>query len=299
MNPEMMPQPEDDEENSMSFEEQQNIEKHNVINPRAYEVAGGGDYEKIVDTLNEEELLGDEIKRVRDRYETALENEAWMTEKDWEMLAVMDCYDERTTSHCVETLRIAQDRIERFKAGDKKFSELIVDEDVPMEEFYRACLFHDIGKCLIPRSVLNNTFFDEDFDTQFCEDVFHGGKTELLSEIEEITGKKFEGGQNDDQKLREYLRENHIHTMRYVPAVEVLDEDTMNIVRERFPDIDINKATLADLIAPHEQGSEEILRSQGFEVASNIAGRHHNYRRWSSPGQADQAAGLKTSRFAR
>lgn len=267
--------------NNMTIEttpEAQDLEKGKLIDPRAYEIADCGNYAEIVKTLTEENLFIPEIERVQNHYKTTLEHATWMTEKDWEMLTVMDCYDNRTAYHCVETFHIAEDRIERFKAGGKTFSELIKDEGVPLNEFFRACLFHDIGKCLIPRSVLNNSLFDEDFDTQLCNDVFRGGKKEFLADIEKTTGHIFEGGENDDE-LREYLRTNRVHTMRYIPAVEMLSEDDINVARERFPSLDFSKATLADILEFHEEGSENILLAQGFDMAANIAGKHHNYRK--------------------
>ncbi|OHA79534.1 MAG: hypothetical protein A2747_03795 [Candidatus Yonathbacteria bacterium RIFCSPHIGHO2_01_FULL_44_41] len=258
--------------------EAQDLEKDKLIDPRAYEVADCGNYAEIVNTLTKENLLNEEIERVQDCYKTTLEHAVWMTEKDWEMLTVMDCYDNRTAHHCVETLRIAEDRIERFKAGGKKFSELIKDEEVPLDEFFRACLFHDIGKCLIPRAILNNSFFDEDFDTQLCNDIFRGGKKEFLAAIEKTTGHIFEG-EGNDMDLREYLRTNHVHTMRYVPAIEMLSEEDINVARERFPSLNFSKATLADILEFHEENSENILLAQGFDMAANIAGKHHNYRK--------------------
>lgn len=256
-----------------------NFEWRDGIHPRAFEIAGGGNYEEIADTLAKENLLAGEIERVRERYGKSLESAEWMTSKDWEMLAIMDCYDQHTARHCVETFRIAEDRIERFKAGDKKFSDLIQAEDVPLSEFFRACLFHDIGKCCIPRAILNNNLFDEDFDTQLCNDILRGGKQNILNEIEAATEHKFTGAIDSDNELREYLRANHVHTMRYVPAIEILDKSDIDVIYERFPNINLSKATLADLIKPHEESSENILRAEGYEFAADIAGRHHNYRK--------------------
>ncbi|MEK7460195.1 MAG: hypothetical protein AAB628_01450 [Patescibacteria group bacterium] len=263
----------------MKLESEPMQEKYDSVHHRAFEIAGGGNYEEIANTLTKENLLSDEIERVRERYGKALESAKWMTAKDWEMLAIMDCYDERTADHCVETFRIAEDRIDRFKAGDRKFSKLIENENVPLAEFFRACLFHDIGKCCIPRSILNNHLSDDDFGNQLCHDILRGGKAEILADIENVTGQKFIRMSENDAPLREYLLENHIHTMRYVPAVEMLDKNDINIARERFPSIDISKATLADLLEPHEEASEKILIAEGFEIAGHIAGRHHNYRK--------------------
>lgn len=248
---------------------------------RAFEIAGKGNYEEILKDLENEGLLEAEILRTKETYGEDLEHAPWMTEKDWKMLTIMDSYDSHTARHCVETFRIAHDRVDRFMAGDKKFSELIIHEGISLDDFFRACLFHDIGKCLIPRSILNNTLSDNDFNTQLCKDVFRGGHSELLNEIEKTTGHTFEihEGRDSEKQLHEYLTENHVHTMRYVPAREVLKENDINLIKERFPHINFDEATLADLIKPHEEGSEQILYSQGFTVAAEIAGKHHNYRK--------------------
>lgn len=253
-------------------------EVHDHLDQRIYEITDLGDYKGIVQTLSKESLLDDAVEHVRSRYEATLESAAWMTEKDWEMLAVMDFYDEKTVRHCIETLRIAEDRIERFKAGDRKFSELIKHEGVPLQEFFRACLFHDIGKMVVPRSILNNTFFDKDFDTQLYDSIFHGGKKEFLTRIETATGHPFEGG-DDEVSLHKYLRLHHVHTMRYVPVEKILSEADLLAARNRFPEVDFSNATLADLIQIHEEGSEKILTDCGFVVAASIAGKHHNYHK--------------------
>ena len=257
---------------------QQNLEdKPSAINPRAYEISGNGNYEEMETILSQENLLNKEVLRVHERYGGALEHEAWMTAADWEMLAIMDCYDEHTAHHCVETLRIAKEKIDFFKAGDKKFSQLIEAEGVPLQEFFRACLFHDIGKCAIPRSILNNTFFDADFDSQLCKEVFEEGNTEYLARIEKVTGHVFEGTK-DSKSLHGYLREHHVHTMRYIPAIKILSDDDLATVKNRFPHLDLSQATLADILEFHEENSEKILSDQGFEIAASIAGKHHNYR---------------------
>lgn len=67
--------------------------------------------------------------------------------------------------------------------------------------------------------------------------------------------------------------------MRYVPAVEMLSEEDISVACDRFPSLDFSKATLADILEFHEEGSENILLDQGFDVAANIAGKHHNYRK--------------------
>lgn len=252
-------------------------EKPTAVSPRAYEISGNGNYKEIESRLSQENLLTKEVLRVHERYGRALENEPWMTDHDWEMLAIMDCYDEHTAHHCVETLRIAKEKIDFFKAGDKKFSQLIEAEGVPLQEFFRACLFHDIGKCAIPRSILNNTFFDADFDSQLCKEVFDEGNTEYLARIEKVTGHVFEGIK-DTKTLHGYLREHNVHTMRYIPAIKILSEEDLTTVKERFPHLDLSQATLADILEFHEENSEKILIDQGFEIAASIAGKHHNYR---------------------
>lgn len=257
--------------------------EYHTVSQRAFEISGEGDYTKILDTLKKEGLFENEINRVRAQYETVLDYAEWMTPDDWEMLTVMDCFDEHTAHHCVATLHIAKERIGSFKAGDKTFSELIINENVSLEDFYRACLFHDIGKCHIPRSILNNKLSDHEFDDQFCIDVLDKGQKNILNEIEQLTGNKFTEDplRSNDEALHEYLRENHIHTMRYVPAREILNDEETHLVKERFPEIDLETATLAKLIEPHEKESEEILKEHGFQISAEIAGMHHNYRKFN------------------
>ncbi len=245
---------------------------------RAEEIAAGGNYEEIRGTLRSEGLLTDEVERVHEVYGTALESAEWMTEGDWEMLAIMDCYDKSTADHCVETYRIARDRIERFTMGDKKFSEMITGEGIPLSEFYRACLFHDIGKCCIPHAILHNHLTDAEFGKQLCEDVFHGAKKEILADVESAAGEKFAGEWGNSEQLQDFLKTHHVHTMRFVPVREVLSEEDLAVVSMRFPEIDLETATLADLLVPHEEESERILNSEGRSTAADIAGKHHNYR---------------------
>lgn len=245
---------------------------------RACEIATGGNYEEIRDTFRAEALLSGEVGRVHEVYGAALESADWMTPEDWEMLAIMDCYDKGTADHCVETYRIARDRIERFTMGDKKFSEMITGEGIPLSEFYRACLFHDIGKCCIPHSILHNHLTDADFGKQLCEDVFHGGREDILADVESAAGEKFDGERGNSDQLLEFLKTHHVHTMRFVPVREVLSAEDIAVVAARFPKIDLETATLADLLVPHEEESERILNAQGRSMAADIAGKHHNYR---------------------
>lgn len=258
--------------------EESTSEQNEKIHTRAEAIAGTGNYEEILETFRFEELMDYEVARVRESHGESLESATWMTEGDWEMLAVMDCFDKGTAHHCVETYRIAHDRIGRFTMGDKTFSEIISNEEVPLSEFYRACLFHDIGKCCIPRSILQNNLTDSEFGAQLCEDITTGDQTDLLTEIERAAGERFDGERGDTKQLKTYVSEHHIHAMRFVPAREVLSDEDLIIIAERFPEIDLRTATLADFLTPHEEESERIFVSQGFPVAAEIAGKHHNYR---------------------
>jgi hypothetical protein len=155
---------------------------------------------------------------------------------------------------------------------------MIVDEGIPLSEFYRACLFHDIGKCCIPHSILRNHLTDADFGKQLCEDVFYGEQKDILADVESAAGEKFDGEWGNSEQLQEFLKTHHVHTMRFVPVREVLSAEDLAIVSVRFPEIDLETATLADLLMPHEEESERIFAAQGFSIAADIAGKHHNYR---------------------
>jgi len=141
--------------------ESEDIEKEeNTGELRARKIAEFGNYTKIAETLTDEELLGDQIKRVQEVVGDDIE---FLTQKDWEILTVLELFDVVTFEHCLKTYKIAKDKVEKILDDDVIIADFIQSEVIDIEKFYRACLLHDIGKVEIPKSILNKVFH-EDWD---------------------------------------------------------------------------------------------------------------------------------------
>lgn len=243
---------------------------------RAVELADAGGYANALERLKDEGLLSGEVGRIQETCREALEDAVWMTEADWEMLAVLHCFDEKTALHCVNTYRIAKAKIEEITLSGHHMSELVGREGVTLEQFYRACLFHDIGKCCIPRATLNNTLHDDDWDEHLCEEVLENKNATLIEKMRARLGDlpPIEEGR---EGLLAYLKDHHERAMHFVPLASVVGEEELARIVETFPDIDPREHTLADVIAKHEHVSGEILTAIGLDVEGELASQHHNY----------------------
>lgn len=243
---------------------------------RAVEIADAGGYAAALERLREEGLLSGEVGRIQETCRESLEDAVWMTEADWEMLAVLRCFDEKTALHCVNTYRIAKAKIEEITLSGHHMSELVGREGVTLEQFYRACLFHDIGKCCIPRATLNNTLHDADWDEHLCEEVLENKNATLIEKMRARLG-DLPPVEEGREGLLAYLKDHHERAMHFVPLASVVGEEELVRIVETFPDIDPREHTLADVIAKHEHASGEILTAVGLDVEGELASQHHNY----------------------
>jgi HD-GYP domain-containing protein (c-di-GMP phosphodiesterase class II) len=256
---------------AQGFSEQ---EKHEL----AVQLADCGGYENALDVLRDENLLSEEIKRVQEYYGVVLEDASWMTGDDWEMLAVMDCFDAKTAEHCVNTYLVAREMISSISISGWKLEDLINEEEVTLEQFYRTCLIHDIGKLSIPRSVLNNSLHTGEWDEKLCYEIFEQKNNRILDAISQVAGEPFHIEEGRDA-LVHFLSEHHERAMHFVPIRDVLTQEEIDAVVERFPGIDPNIHTLNDVIEFHEQSSGDVLKKKGMAVEGELVSKHHNYRR--------------------
>ena len=95
---------------------------------------------------------------VDDEYDTSIETEQLMflTNKDWEILAVLWLFDEKTAHHSVETYRITRDKVTKPLLGNIVLAKEFTKERVSLEQFF-AHAFHDIGKLAISLNVLTDS----------------------------------------------------------------------------------------------------------------------------------------------
>lgn len=243
-------------------------ESHEGASARAEKIAGEGNYAHILDTLRTEGLLETEVKRVRREY--ALDDISFLNEGDKEMFAVLDLYDPGTARHCLETYQIARAKMEKEIIPGVSFARLIEKhESVSLDQFYRACLFHDIGKVEVPRAIIRN-HTDDGHMLECMHHVYHmlyhDGKIPAWLHLkEDSTDEEIDHAFSDQHSLR---------CIQLVPASEVLSPDDLAEVRYRGYS---GEETLMDMIKPHETYSAEILAGAGYPIESQIAALHHNY----------------------
>jgi PII-like signaling protein len=235
---------------------------------RSEEIAGEGKYEDIVEKLRENGALSACVLRTRNAYGSrlALDNFV-MTDRDFEMLAVLGLYDMNTLEHSVRTFELAYRIITRPFTGDSGEAIVLGDflerTDVSLEQFLRAALFHDIGKVIIPREVLHNALDDEEVLVKMFPE-------ENLEAEEEHTKKM----------ILQTLYANGIRPIDVVPLKEIFTgekytELLCGLEKRGFSET----ATLKDVIRMHEPEGKRILTSLGYQTEGELAGCHHNYEK--------------------
>ena len=220
------------------------FEDPEIREAKARELASSGDYAQIIGSLNEIGLLEEQTERVYTKFRDNLEHSSFIGENELEMLAVVDLYSEVLSEHSVSTYEIAKNKVNRLKLGDNTLIEIIQSEDVDLDEFYRACLFHDIGKITLTHAVHDNKIDRSSWLTLARDHGF---------------GDKLEQGHTPDA---------------VIPIHLILEEEELVELEERGISRD---ATFREIIQTHESASRNILHSLGFVKEAIIAGQHHNY----------------------
>lgn len=236
---------------------------------RAIEIAGVGNYVKIIDSLRRENLLNEEKNRVG--YTYALDKITFLTEKDKEMFTILDLYDIETARHCIETYRIARNKMEvEVLPGMTLEYFLQKEEGISLEQFYRACLFHDIGKVEVPRQVIQHEMGDSAM-LGCLHRIYHD--LYINKKIPKSLGLK---ENPTDTALAEALEIHRIRPIYLVPAREILSEKEITDLEHLGFSGD---ETLMEMIMKHEQKSGDILKEAGLPVEAYLAAHHHNYNR--------------------
>lgn len=163
MTHEMYSSREDPNDNFLNSESANEAE-YKIGENYARTIIKNNDFGEASRILAEEDLLTPEVLRTKEEYANELENADFMTSRDWELLTMIDLYSPELAVHCIETYEIVRSRIDQIHIGSETIAEAISGE-VSMDEFYRACLLHDIGKTLIPEAILNNTLEPGEWET--------------------------------------------------------------------------------------------------------------------------------------
>lgn len=231
------------------------------------EIAGEGKYEEIVEKLRESGALSSYIEKTRNTYGDRLNSDHFMmTDRDWEMLAVLGLYDMSTLEHSIRTFELAYYLIthpfKEISGGNIVLGDFLGSAGVSREQFLRAALFHDIGKVIIPREVLRNALDDEEVLVRMLPEG-------TLTDKEE--GKK---------AILRMLYSNGIRPIDVAPVKEIFADKKYaellcDLEQRGFP----GTATLKDVIRTHEPESKRILAQTGYTTEGELAGRHHNYEK--------------------
>ncbi len=236
----------------------------------ARDIAQKGDYDAILEELEEKDLLYEQIERLQ-----GVVSIEFLTENDWKMLAVMELYDKGTFEHCVKTYLIAKEKVEKMLGDQIVIADLIKNEGMELEVFYRACLFHDIGKVEIPSFVLHNSLTDSEWMNNLCQIVYGKDSDNHIKQIlfDEINMPQESFPKEDD--LKTSLIKKHIRAMRFVPMKNVLSEKEILALEEKGFS---SKMSLKQIMEAHEEISKRILNDAGLPVEAKLAGQHHNYK---------------------
>ncbi len=220
-------------------------------------------------TLEETGNLEEQVQYIKKHYKEVLSGAEFMTEKDWECFTFIHLYSEELATHSIETYQLVRTKIENITFKGETISEIIKKEGASLDEFYRACLLHDIGKTAIPESVLNYTFGPGDWHALFwiaCKDSMKKWVQQNL-------------GSGDDANLEEFSIFKTIHDYQENPVVNIpvksyLPRSELEKLEKRGIATDF---TLRQILELHEKASEEILKEEELFTEASIAGQHHNY----------------------
>ncbi len=244
----------------------------------AKKIASRGEFSIIKAELKEKGLLAQEMIRVKSKYQEALTKIEFLTDKDLEMFTIIDLYDEDLAAHSLETYRIAKEKVERELAFEVILVDLFAKEGVTSEQFFRACLLHDIGKIEIPNFILNNSINNNEMDFYLRGLVLEKKDQEIIDRLEIRTGEKVDV--DNEVELKEFLRKYRLRSVHFVPIKFILSETEQEIMEARGFDLN---SSLMDIIKTHEGYSEIILKAEDLPVESALAGSHHNYHGGGSP----------------
>lgn len=231
-----------------------------------------GNFEEITNLLAnkgvESLAFHKEVLRIKNDYKENLSSADFLTHEDWRILTAIELFDKKTFEHCVGTYIVARKKIEERLV---ELGQEIIQEGVDLAQFYRGCLFHDIGKMAIPEFILNNTTTDAEWVFHFME-LSEDEQDKILVENKIIVPDAI---RNDFEKMADFFTDNRIRAVKFIPIKAVLSKEQL----ELFIKLGLSQDdSLGEIMRIHEKKSEEILLELGYVIESLLAGNHHNYK---------------------
>lgn len=196
--------------------------------------------------------------------------EQHFTEKHWEMLAVLEAYDRSTFDHSLRVASYVYAIADKQSETGTYLREQVTLERGSLSDLYTAALFHDIGKTIIPETLLHDDHSRREWAKRANDWAAKQGidphfNPEKLAHL-------------DDTELDRYFMQLHTNggadPLAIVPINEFLDPDTAALLEQRgIP----KESTFRQVLEYHERATKAILRRDGMYVASDIASHHHDY----------------------
>lgn len=259
---------------------------------RSRDIANGGVFENIVDDLLNEKLLEGCIERTKEEFGTRIKNAHFEAkDKDWEILTAMRLFHLDTVEHCVRTLEILSHKIHetltRPDGGSVNLDANIIAENITIDEFLRAALLHDVGKIIVPRSILDNPLSNTNWWQVLSLAINSGGEDSDLirKHITELSGAPF----NIDT-YRKDLDSHEVRPIQVCPVDVILSlEDISDLSKRGFT----KENTILEIIMAHEEESRRILEASGFPTEAKLASMHHNYSHKDMSTQSSSVEALR------
>ncbi|KKQ44491.1 MAG: hypothetical protein US63_C0026G0010 [Candidatus Moranbacteria bacterium GW2011_GWC2_37_8] len=222
-------------------------------------------------TENEDLEFQKEIKQTKTNYAEQLASATFLDSKDWKILTGLRLFNMETFEHSIGTYLIAKNKIK------ERLTEIGIEiqhEGVRLEQFYRACLFHDIGKMAIPDFVLSKKATNLDWVTGFMT-LDEEERVAILVEKDLPIPNDIIYGTPQD--MTNYLEKERIRAIDFVPAKTLFNPEEVHVLKDIYPEMAENDS-LKSFLRIHEKKSEEILQGLGFILEAFLAGNHHNYK---------------------
>jgi hypothetical protein len=233
---------------------------------RAKEIAGQGSFERSCELFNEEPgLLEEMVAGLQTREHGLMQEAPYLSEHDWQVLTVLELFDSPTFEHCKRTFYLAKEKIEHGGEIGQTFAYLLSSEGLSSADVLRACLLHDCGKMCLHHSILNDTHTDAEWALAYERYIQTERGKKLAAEIGD---------------LNTYLASHPgVRPMHLLPFEASFDpsnvEDMARLLVLQEKGIDTSQ-TLAELIAPHQDRSGEILRhGNPNDPAADLVENHH------------------------
>jgi hypothetical protein len=236
---------------------------------QARDIVKDYDFSNALRILTQENILENLIARTKSKYGHSLETATFFTERDWEYLTIIELYSPELAVHSIETYKLLRSKIERIHIGPETIAQAVVREKSSLEEFYRASILHDIGKTLIPESVLNHVAGPGDWlaiDSPAFRSILKSWAVEKHKISSSETFERVD--------IPSLISDPDFNLFTDVPARTFLTQIEINELQKRNISPELS---FREILQLHEEGSKTILENSGLLVEASIAGQHHNY----------------------